>query len=369
MSVVLFLSAIAGGVAWYVYAGGLAHAQVTRIVRGSVVRAVPANVLVLAEANEEIKADYGGRVVNLAVKRGAEVKKGDLIFELDVQDLDLEIRRIESDIKAIDDRLKLGSPLRFEVATAEETVRTNTRLFADGRISQIEFDRSKRAVDQVKDRLANEEIQNRQSLTNLQIALDQKKLQKQRMQITAPFDGTITDLYARANTLVGPGTALARIISRERLVQAQISEENFAAVRPNLTANVQFLGYGYQQFTATVDRVLPSADEKTRRYTAFLSVNIPQEQLIPDLTGEASIVVERKENVLVAPVRAMMGHNLVLVKEGRVAVTHTMVGVAGGGVIEIERGVAEGDLVVARDPAEFQDGQRVRVVMPPATAK
>jgi RND family efflux transporter MFP subunit len=364
--VVLVLCAFGG---WYAYRSALPEALVRPIVRGPIVRAVPANVVVLAEANRPIKSDYAGRITKAAVKLGSEVKAGDVLFELDTRDLDLEIQRTETDYVATKDRFALGSAFRFELAASEETERINQRLLTQGRVSQVDMDRMKRSVEQLRDKIEQEKITNRQTLANFENTLAQKRLQRDRMKVIAPLDGTITELDAATNDLVGGGQALARIISKERLVQAQISEENFAGVKPGLKANVQFLGYGYQQFSATVDRVLPSADERTRRYTAFLAVDIPPEQLMPDLTGEASIVVEQKENVIVAPVRAMMGHNLVLVKDGRAVLTHTMVGLSGGGLIEIVRGVAEGDLVIARDPAEFKDGQRVRVVMPPPAAK
>jgi RND family efflux transporter MFP subunit len=241
-------------------------------------------------------------------------------------------------------------------------VRNNTRLVEQGKLAQVELDRSKRAVEQIKDRLANEEINNQQTLDTFDNTLKLKRRQLEKMNITAPEDGTVSIIYARTGDLVGGGQMLARLISKARLVQAQISEENFAGIRPGLSANVQFLGYGGKLFGAKVARVLPGADERTKRYTAFLDVDIDQALLVPDLTGEASIVIDRHENVLLAEQRAMLGHALFVVRDGVARYVPVVIGHSGLKHTEVQSGVSEGDLVIVGNPAGFRDGQKVRVV-------
>lgn len=358
LSILLLIGGVTG---WYLYQQSVPLVTIKPIVRGAATLAVPANVLVLAQSDRPIKSEYPGRIVKVQVKLGSEVKANDLLFQLDTRDLDLEIKRIETDYQAAKERIEtVGSPLRFELQAAEETERVNKRLLELGKLSQIDLDRQKRAKEGLQDRIKLEDIANKQLLANFETTLAQKKLQKEKMSIVAPLDGTITELDAANFDLVGGGQVLARIISKERLVQAQISEENFAGIRPGLTANVQFLGYGARLFQAKVDRVLPSADPRTKRYIAFLEVEIPQEQLMPDLTGEASITLAKEDNVLLAPSRGFVGHQLFVVKEGRARLTKVVVGMAGLGSTKVESGVSEGDLVIAQDAATIQDGQKVR---------
>lgn len=351
----------ASGAGWYFYEQSIPVVAVRPIVRGPITHAVPANVLVLAQSDRPIKSEYAGRILKVHVKLGSEVKANDPLFDLDTRDLDLEIRRTETDYDAAKERIeKVGSPLRFELQAAEETERVNKRLLELGKLSQIDLDRQKRAKESLQDRIKLEDIANKQLLANFETTLAQKRLQKEKMRIVAPLDGTITELDAANYDLVGGGQVLARIISKERLVQAQISEENFAGIRPGLVANVQFLGYGARLFQATVDRVLPSADARTKRYIAFLQVDIPEDQLMPDLTGEASITLAKKENVLLAPSRGLVGHQLFVVKDGRAKLTKALIGLTGLGSTEIEMGVSEGELVISQDAASIQDGQKVR---------
>jgi RND family efflux transporter MFP subunit len=353
---------VLGAAGWLGYRQSQPVAVVGPIERGTAVLAVPANILVTEEFRMELKSESGGRIIKSHVQLGSEVKAGDVLFEIDPKDLELEIERIEADRKAMQARIDLGSPIRFEIATAEETVRNNTRLVEQGRLAQVDLDRSKRAVDQIKDRLANELINNQQSLDTFDNTLKLKRRQREKMRVTAPEDGTVSIIYARTGDLVGGGQMLARLISKARLVQAQISEENFAGIRPGLSANVQFLGYGGRVFSAKVERVLPGADERTKRYTAFLKVDIDEALLVPDLTGEASITIDRRDNVLLAERRAMVGQALFMVRDGVVRFVPVTVGYSGLKHTEIMSAVNEGDLVIVDNPAGFRDGQKVRAV-------
>ena len=180
------------------------------------------------------------------------------------------------------------------------------------------------------------------------------------MKVTARADGTVIELFAEPGALVGGGQTLARVISRARLVEAQISEENFAGVRPGLLVAVQFLGYYGQRFTGKVEGVLASADDKTKRYTAYLLLDIAPELLAPGLTGEASITINQRENALKVERRSLVGNKLYLVRGGHVRVTPVDLGFTNQKFAEVLAGVNEGDEYIADDLSSFRNGQRVR---------
>lgn len=361
---VLTLAAVVGLV-WLGYLQILPQAIVGRVVRGTAVQAVPANVTVAEEFRMELKSEQGGRIAKANVKLGQEVKAGELLFEIDAQDLKIDIAQTETEYKATKARIAVGSPIRFEIATAEENLKNSTRLFETGRLAQVEFDRVKRNLDILKDRKANEDIDNQKTLENFENTLKLKNRSLEKMKVTVPDDGTVTEINARAGDLVGGSQVLAIVISRSRLVMAQISEENFAGVRPGLPVAVQFLGYFGKRFTGKVERVLPSADEKTKRYTAFLGLDIPVEQLSPGLTGEASITIDQRENALLVPRRSVVGMDhskLWVVQNGRVHFTPVTLGFMGQNIAEITSGVKEGDEIILEELSNFKNGQRVRTV-------
>jgi RND family efflux transporter MFP subunit len=352
-------------IGWFGYRQALPEARVARVMRDTAVQVVPANVVVLPEFTMEIKSEQGGRILQRLVKKGQEIKSGELLFEIDSQDLQLEIEHIEADYKAAKARIELGSPIRFEIATAEENLKNSTRMFETGRLAQVEFDRTKRSLAELKDRMANENINNQQTLDTFENTLKQKRRALVKMKVTAPADGTVIDLSAEPGALVGGGQVLARVISRSRLVEAQISEENFAGVRPGLLVAVQFLGYVGQRFTGKVEGVLASADEKTKRYTAYLALDMAPELLTPGLTGEASITVAQRENALLVERRSLVGSKLYVIHSGLVRFTPVDLGYVGQNYAEVMSGVKEGDVYISDELSLFKNGQRVRMIEEP----
>jgi RND family efflux transporter MFP subunit len=353
---------VLGAAGWLGYRQARPLAVVGPITRGSAVQAVPANILVTEAFRMEIKSEAGGRVIKSHVQLGTEVKAGDVLFEIDPRDLELQIEQIETDYKAAKDRIALGSSLRFDIATAEETVRNNTRLVEQGKLAQVALDQSKRAVTRLQDQLALENIANQQSLDNYENTLKTRRRQLEKMRVVAPDDGTVSEIFAINGELVNGAQLLARVISRARLVEAQISEENFLGVRPGLAAKVQLLGHGGKLLNATVARVLPGADERTKRYKAYLTIaDIDEALLAPGLTGEASITIDRHDNTLLAERRSMLGHALFVVRDGVAQYVPVVVGYSNMNHTEILSGVNEGDLAILSNPAGFRDGQKVRV--------
>jgi RND family efflux transporter MFP subunit len=188
---------------------------------------------------------------------------------------------------------------------------------------------------------------------------------RDKMTITAPFDGVVSKVLARPGALIDIGTPIAVLISTNRTVVARISEEDFAGIRLGQKASVRFLGYGDELHRASVSKILPTADPDTQRYEVFLNVDFPVELLIPGLTGEVSIVVGEHENALIVPRRALFGNSLFVVKNGVVRLRQVAVGYIGLNEAEILAGVEEGERVIVDEIDRFRDGDHVRSTILP----
>ena len=132
-------------------------------------------------------------------------------------------------------------------------------------------------------------------------------------------------------------------------------------MRVGQRASVRFLTYGGHQFDGSVAKILPAADSETQRYTLWLDVTLPGARpLLPGLTGEASIIIDTRSNAIVIPRRAVVRNQVMIVRDGRVELREVETGYESLNEIEIVKGLAEGDLVVADDIDAFRPGDRVR---------
>lgn len=337
----------------------------TAIVRaawnGKAVQAVPGSVVVLAEYDMDLKSEVGGRVVESKLDPGASFSAGDFLVQVDPSDLELEIERIQTEYDAAKARIDVGSSIQLELTTARENLAAAKGQVDIGAQSAAEYRKQERAVQQIEQKLKLEEVNNELLLSNFRNTLAQKRRELAKMRITAPFDCVASEVYARPGDLIGSNSPIALLISTSRTVEARISEENFSNLRLGQKASVRLLGYGSQQFHATVSKVLPSADAQTQRYIVHLKVDIELARLIPGLTGEVSIVTAERDGTVLIPRRALIGDKVLVVQDGIVVVRAVQTGYLSLDQAEILSGIKEGDLVITEELDRYREGDRVKV--------
>jgi RND family efflux transporter MFP subunit len=337
-------------------------ATVAPVVRGRAVNSVPGSVEVKAEATLPIKSEVGGRIVSSSLDPGHPVSKGDILLQLDTGDVDIEIERITNDLTAARRKVEVGSTLRAERDNKLDHNNELERRVKAGAFSVAEFEKEKRLYQQLVQRVELDEVNLKLALENLENSLRAKERERTKMTIVAPFDGVIAEIAiaGKPGELIGRDVALATLISKSRVVEAKISEENFAGLTVGQNAGVSFLSYGPQQYRAVLSKVLPTANAETQRYTIHLSVEIPEEKLVPGLTGEVVIVIGQRDNQMIIPRRALRGNQVLLVDGGKVVVRTVEPGYIALNEVEILKGLEPGDQVIVEELDTFRPGQRVR---------
>ncbi|MCF3648666.1 efflux RND transporter periplasmic adaptor subunit [Opitutaceae bacterium LMO-CP1] len=310
----------------------------------------------------DLKSEVGGRVVLSELDAGAHFNKNDVLVQIDTSDLELEIERIESDYLAAKDRIEVGSSIELDLASAQESLEISRRLMRSGNLSEAEFRKQERSVQQIEQKLKLEEVNNRQLLATFENTLAQKRRQLAKMRITAPFECVVSEVYARPGDLIGANSPIALLISTSRTVEARISEENFSNLALGQTASVRFLGYGNDQYNAKVSKILPAADPETLRYIVHLEVNIDPVKLVPGLTGEVSIITAERNGTTLIHRRALIGDKVMVVNDGTIEVRTVDVGYESLNEVEILEGIEPGELVVTEELDLFRNGDRVNPV-------
>jgi RND family efflux transporter MFP subunit len=335
-------------------------AQVQPVTSGRAINAVPGSVTVFAEYEMELKSEIGGRVLRSILDPGLQVKEGDFLVQLDTGDLDLEIERIESEYAAHRSRLKVGTPTKLELQTAREELANHERLFKLGNFSETQVVQQERLVRAIEQRLEQEAVANQLVTDTFENTLKVKRRQREKMTVTAPFNGVVSLVHARPGDLISGGAPIATLISTNRTVEAKISEENFAGLEIGQRAAVRFLGYGDELYNATIAKILPTADPETQRYIIHLDVALALDKLVPGLTGEVSIIVGERDAAAIIPRRALRGNEVFVVTGGRVELRSVKVGYIALNMAEITEGLAEGEQVIVEELDLYRPGMRVR---------
>jgi RND family efflux transporter MFP subunit len=356
----------------FLAAGGLAlgfrliqpRVAVAVVKRGLALNAMPATVAVRADYTMDLCSEAGGRVQTTALRLGAGVKAGDTLLQIDDTDLRLDLERATNDYNAAVRRHEIGSATKLDLETARADLANFTKLSEAGQYPAAELDKRKRELKQLEQKLEIEQVNEDALIASLATDIKTRKRQIEKARVISPIDAVVVTVSAHVGDLIAAGAPLATLLARERVVEARVSEENFSGVAVGQAAQVRFLGYSGEQFAGTVARVLPTADPLTQRYTVILDVKIPIERLVPGLSGEASIIVGERPDVLIIPRRALLGDYVLVVENGRVKQRRVSRGYESLNEVEIASGLKEGDFVITDNLDVYREGQRVRVAQP-----
>ena len=193
-----------------------------------------------------------GRVTDRRVDLGDLVDQGAVVARLDPEDLDGQVRSAEAAVAAA--RAQFDTTL----ATAERTRHLATRDVA-----------STAQLEQVENTLASAVAVLQQARSQLIRARDQQGF----AEITAPFDGVVTAVWAEPGEVVQAGAPIVTLSDRGlREAVIDLTETELAGMQPGAPWKVWREDWPDLCYTATVDRIAPLADTRTRTRRVHLSL-------------------------------------------------------------------------------------------------
>lgn len=171
-----------------------------------------------ADAKEiDVNSKIAGRVVELLVKEGDEVRAGQVIARIDKRDLEAKKAGYEANIAAIRaQQLQAASVTSMQIGTtqsalaaaqhAQEQASSNLALAQAGAsVRQAQAALGQRDVD-----VANEAA-TAKKLEQVQAALQEVEVSLDETEIRAPFDGVVTEKYVEEGSMVSNGTPLVAV--------------------------------------------------------------------------------------------------------------------------------------------------------------
>lgn len=368
---ILLPLAILAGIIWFFVRGLQPEATVAEVRRGVALDAVPGSLTVNPAYSVTLTTEVSGRILRSNLELGNRVEEGDFLVEIDPTDLRLQYESFKANYEAFREKYELRKSEELARQQRKEDLADAERRFREGNLSQLEIDRKREDYQLFLENQEEQRISDENQLRQMEIQLKEWQRTLEKTTITAPSSGIITRIYAWPGELVGVRTSLAQLYSDELLVEAKINEENFAGIQVGHPARVRFLAFGDRIFQAEVEKVLPNSDPDTQQYTVYLKLLEGEELLRSGLTGEVSIIKNRREDTLLVPRRALMGQFVFVVQDGIVEIRRVDVGFRGLNQAEVggtdpsgEPLIKEGEWVIADEIDRFRDGDKVTVIRP-----
>lgn len=287
----------------------------------------------VAPERTELAVESDGPLSGIHVQEGAQVKKGDLLFELDDA-------RARAEVEVANSQLHL---LTQQFSRAEKLLGNNT-------ISQEAFDQAEANLSTAKGALvlAEEDLADRI--------------------IKAPFDGVIGERRVSPGQFVRTGDVLAVLYQLDPLeLSLHVPERFLSELALNQLIEIRTTAYPDKQFNGTLFYLDPAVDVTTRTLLVKARVDNADGLLRPGMFAEAAIVTERSKPQLMIPDSAIFYRKdqaMVVVRNAQkqAEVRPVSTGARTGDYIQILEGLEEGEQVVAEGhPGKYQPGTPIVV--------
>jgi len=186
--------------------------------------------------------------------------------------------------------------------------------------------------------------------------------------ITAPRDGLVIDRYVEQGTVIsssrssfgGEGQPVVTIADMSRLfVNAEVDEADIGRVRVGQKAEIEVDPFPDEVFHGRVTQVYPRGEdvENITIFRVRIEVEDPSEALRPEMTAEASILVDRRAKVLAVPSKAVVEREgthfaRIVGEDGVLRPTAVRIGLETLDYTEIVSGLSEGQEIALTAPTK-----------------
>ena len=247
----------------------------------------------------------------------------------------------------------------------DEAVRVVDLLELEAQVAQSNLEAAQaalasaqRAYERIKDGPNPDDV----SVLEARIAAAQASLDQTR--ITAPFDGTITEINLKPADRVTPGATAFRIDSLGQLeVDVQVSEVDINRIQSGQPVSLTFDAILDKEYHGIVTQVaqVGTVVQGTVQFNVSVELTDSDEDVRPGMTAAVNIVVEQLDNVLLVPNRAVRlvdGQRVVyILQDNQLEEREITLGATSDIESEvIDGGLQAGDLIVLNPPQNYDAG-------------
>jgi len=277
---------------------------------------VLASGTIQAEKEVSVGAQVSGQIKRLYVELGDQVKKGQLVAEIDSTTQNNTLRNAEAQVAL------LTAQRRAKVALlkqAELTLKRKQELLKLDAGSKADLEDAEATLATTSADIGAIDAQIRQA----GISVDTARVNLGYTRITAPIDGVVIAVIAEEGRTVNAIQSAPSIIKLAKLdqvqIKAQISEADVVRVKPGLPAYFTILGEPMHRFDATLRAIEPvpevnqtdakvttsTATSTAIYYNGLFKVPNPDGKLRSLMSAQVIIVLNKVEKALVIPASAL----------------------------------------------------------------
>jgi HlyD family secretion protein len=357
--------------------------RLAAVERGDLARSVVATGRIEPVSKVEIKSKANGIIKELKVDVGDLVSDGQILAELDKDNLEAQLRQARAALLSSEANLKAAvaqlekNKIEAEgpdVPFARRNKERADRLNKDGLITQQALDDARSALDMAVNRqnAASSQLsisqariaQAKADVAQAQANVDRAQEELSYSTIRSPIRGMVlsrdVEVGSPVSSILNMGAQATSVMVlgdiSQVFVRGKVDEADIGMVRLNQSARIKVETFKDKQFEGRVTRISPLGVEKDNviSFEVRVSINNPGGELRANMTANAEIVLEEHKGTLIVPESCIIydaQHKAWVEVASNVARTGRerkpiKVGVSNGTKTEVLEGVALGEKVV-----------------------
>ena len=328
---------------------------------GTAINAVTGTIQVFATLDVRLKTEREGQLDEVLVKPGDEVEAGTIVARQNTEAFQYRLEQERARYEAAKAWLDLPLNRSFDVERLTKEVQALTLEVQLGQAPQSRLEENQLELRRQQAFLAEENIRRKENYGVLESRLAELELELERMTIRSRYAGVVTNIYVATGGYLGGRSDIARVVSKQRMVEMTLNEDDFVGADLGQTVRMRLASFGDREFTGTVDSIDATADPEKKTRKLFVRVNSDPSELAPGLTGEGYLIKGERMNAIKIPRRALRGRTVWVYQNGYVEARPVEVGFLSLNEAEIVSGIQAGERVVVADQDLLKDGMEVRL--------
>jgi len=358
---------------------------------------VTANGKIQAHTKVDLSALVMGQIVNLAVKEGDQVKRGQLLLQIDKAQLAAGVAGREASMSAMRNDLQAARATAAQAKADYERAKQNYNAKI---LAEADYQKAKSTWDTAEANV--QATQERLNMSGADLAASRDSLSKTT--VLAPIAGVVTALPVKEGevTVIGTmnnaGTQLLTISDMSEVEAVMmVDETSVPSVKIGQTAGLSVDAYPGRTFKGTVTEVGSSpiqkndpdllsltANSEAINFKVRIKMTDPPPTIRPGFSVTAEIETGRKDGTTAIPIQSLVVRDVprkkddkkpvtgrpateegvYLVKKGKLDFAKVETGIAGELMVEVKNGVKPGDEIVTgpfKTLRQVKEGDRVNI--------
>lgn len=296
----------------------------------------------------QLTSEVSAQVTNVTARPGDAVFRGQTLVAFDSETLQDQLDQARANAEAT----------RVQLDQARTDFERTESLVDRGLQAANSLDRARSSLDQLTATLAAQETL---------VASARRTLA--RANVTAPFDGVVSTRSVEPGQVATAGSPLMTIVDMSSLEVEATAPVAFAPeLAKGQAVDLRVEGFGERSFKGEVARLAPVAIEGSRMLPVFVSLDNETGELRGGMFASGRIVLEARADGIAVPAGALRsdaeGPHVVVIEDGtaRRRAVETGRDWDGGALVEIDAGLAAGDIVVIEPLPALAPGDRVTLM-------